>query len=142
MVSAMSGDIDRPKTGIGIFVRRGGKILLGKRISDTHGDGEWSLPGGHLEQWESFEDCCRREVYEETGLKIRNIKRLYFTNDLFPDEGLHYVTLYFTADSPEGPPENREPHKCGGWEWFSLDDLPSPLFCGIREVIETCDIFR
>jgi len=132
---------ERPKLGIGVFVRRGKRILLGKRRSDTHGDGEWSLPGGHLEMWESFEDCCRREVEEETGLKITNIVRRFFTNDMFLDAGLHYVTLYFTADSEEGEPENREPHKCEGWMWFALDDLPAPLFCGIREVISSTNLF-
>lgn len=132
---------ERPKLGIGVFVRRGNRILLGKRISDTHGDGEWSLPGGHLEMWESFEDCCRREVKEETGLKITNITGLFFTNDMFPDAGLHYVTLYFSADCEEGTPENREPAKCDGWRWFALDDLPSPLFCGIQEAISSVDVF-
>lgn len=131
---------ERPKLGVGVFVRRGGRILLGKRVSGTHGDGEWSLPGGHLEVWESFEDCCRREVAEETGLHITNISKISFTNDMFPDAGLHYVTLYFTADSEEGEPENAEPHKCEGWMWFALDNLPDPLFCGIREVISSFNV--
>lgn len=131
----------RPKLGIGVFVRKEGKILLGKRRSKTHGHGEWSLPGGHLEKWESFEKCCSREVFEETGLQIKDIEKLSFTNDFFPHAGLHYVTLYFTADYAGGKIVNKEPHKCEGWEWFDMEKLPHPLFCGIDEVIQGHTIF-
>ena len=31
----------------------------------------WSLPGGHLEENEQIEEAMEREVYEETGYKIR-----------------------------------------------------------------------
>jgi 8-oxo-dGTP diphosphatase len=126
----------RPLIGIGVFVKKENKILLGLRRSETHGDGEWSLPGGHLEEGESFEDCCRREVLEETGLSITNIQKEGFTNDLFPEAGLHYVTLYFSADYADGKLTNREPHKCELWQWFSYGDLPEPLFCGIKDIID------
>ena len=125
----------RPMIGIGVFVKKEGKILLGLRRSETHGNQEWSLPGGHLEQGELFEDCCRREVLEETGLSITNIQKAGFTNDLFPEAGLHYVTLYFSADYAGGNLANREPHKCERWEWFSSSELPEPLFCGIKDII-------
>jgi 8-oxo-dGTP diphosphatase len=114
----------RPIIGIGVFVKKEGKALLGLRRSETHGDGEWSLPGGHLEQGESFEECCRWEVLEETGISITNIQKADFTNDIFPEAGLHYVTLYFTADYESGNLTNREPHKCERWEWFSTGELP------------------
>jgi 8-oxo-dGTP diphosphatase len=127
--------------GIGVFVRKDGKILLGKRKSKTHGDGEWSLPGGHLEQWESFEDCCKREVLEETGLAIDNIRKVAFTNEFFPEAELHYVTLFFTADYSGGGLINREPDKCEVWEWFELTALPTPLFTGIIEVLQNHTIF-
>jgi 8-oxo-dGTP diphosphatase len=131
----------RPKLGIGIFVRKDHRILLGKRKSKTHGNGEWSLPGGHLEKWESFEECCSREVFEETGLSIKNIRKLGFTNDLFPDADLHYVTLYFTADYAGGELINKEPLKCERWEWFEVNNLPEPLFCGISELVKKNKIF-
>ncbi len=121
--------------GIGVFVERAGKILLGLRKSKTHGDGEWSLPGGHLEQGESFEACCKREVFEETGLDIENIREVGFTNDLFPESGLHYVTLYFYAVCAGGALISKEPHKCLQWKWFDIDRLPDPLFCGTERVV-------
>ena len=74
--------MDRPLVGVGVFIKRDGKYLLGKR-KGAHGAGQWSLPGGHLEGGESFEDCCIREVKEETGLDISNVRRITFTKEIF-----------------------------------------------------------
>lgn len=48
-----------------------GKFLLTKR-SDN---GQWCLPGGAVESGESVAEACAREVFEETGLRVR-VKRL------------------------------------------------------------------
>lgn len=50
-----------------IFDQTGTKILLTRR-SDN---GRWCLPSGRLDSGESVEECCVREVWEETGLKVR-----------------------------------------------------------------------
>jgi len=127
-------NINRPMVGVGVFVKRDGKYLLGKR-KGSHGAGEWSLPGGHLEFGESFWDCCTREVKEETGLKILELKPLTFTNNTFTKENLHYVTLFFTSHSYTGEALNIEPDKCEGWQWFSPENFPKPLFGGIVQAM-------
>ena len=119
--------MERPKVGVGVFIKKDGKFLLGKR-KNSHGSGEWSLPGGHLEGGESFEDCCKRETLEETGVSIKNIEPLIFTNDLFPKEDLHYVTLFFMSEYDSGTLENKEPEKCEGWSWFKMKEFPDPKF--------------
>jgi 8-oxo-dGTP diphosphatase len=125
---------ERPRIGIGVFVCRGDKILLGLR-KGAHGAGEWALPGGGLEQWESPEACAVREVEEETGLVISDLVRGPYTNDLFPADGLHYVTLFYSGVSPAGTPVVVETTKCEGWGWFTLDQLPSPRFAGIDQAL-------
>ncbi|MCA9327773.1 NUDIX domain-containing protein, partial [Candidatus Saccharibacteria bacterium] len=45
----------RPQVGIGVFIIKDGQILLGRR-KGSHGKGEYALPGGHLENGESFEE--------------------------------------------------------------------------------------
>ena len=59
----------KPKVGLGVCIVKDNKVLLGKR-KGSHGAGTWSFPGGHLEFQETWEKCAKREVLEETGLKI------------------------------------------------------------------------
>ena len=48
-----------------------GKILILKRSTDSKTNpGKWELPGGKVDQGESFDHALIREVYEETNLKI------------------------------------------------------------------------
>lgn len=100
-----------PKVGVGVVLVRPIykhnylchlDILLGLRTG-SHGANMWSLPGGHMEIGETFDDVCKREVEEETGIKIHSIKKIGFTNDDFKEEGLHYVTLFFKGywDKPQ-----------------------------------------
>ena len=124
---------NRPKIGVGVIVINGDKILFGKRIN-SHGDGTWSFPGGHLEFGESVEGCARREVMEETGLEIANLRPATFTNDIFENEGKHYVTLFVIADYTTGTAQIMEPDKCSVWEWFTWDNLPEPLFLPIENL--------
>ena len=81
----------RPKVGVGVMVLKNGKVLIGKR-KGAHGAGEWAWPGGHLEYMESFEDCARREVMEETGIEIHNIRFLRLMN-LKEYAPKHYVDI-------------------------------------------------
>jgi len=126
---------ERPKIGVGAIVIKNGKVLLGKR-KNSHGDGTWSFPGGHLEFGEKVEDCAKRETEEETGLIIDNFEKSVFTNDIFEKENKHYVTLYAIAEIYEGEPVVAEPEKCERWEWFDWDNLPSPLFIPIENLLK------
>lgn len=120
--------------GVGIVIRRNGRVLLGKR-KGSHGESSWGLPGGHLEPGESVEDCARRETAEETGLQITNTVNVGFTNDIFQAEKKHYVTLFVEATDPGGTPQVMEPEKCESWEWFSLSQLPEDLFIPLRTFV-------
>lgn len=123
------------ETGIGVIVLQKGKVLLGKRIN-SHGEGTWSFPGGHLEMFETWEECARREVFEEANLKVNSLKFVAVTNDIFQIEKKHYVTIFLIADSFEGILKVKEPDKCERWEWFEWDNLPSPLFLPIQNLIK------
>lgn len=125
----------RPGVGIGVIIVREGRVLLGRR-RNAHGEGSWSCPGGHLEFDETIEECARRETREETGMEISRVRHAAFTNNLFEDHGKQYVTLYVTAEWNSEEPENLEPEYCDGWEWFSWDRLPEPLFPPLRSLLE------
>jgi len=115
------------RVGIGVFVFKDGKFLLQHR-QGSHGSGTWSLPGGHLEFGESFEDTARREVKEESNLNIKNVRFGAVTNDHFVEEGKHYVTVWMLSDWDSEELVNMEPEKCTEQTWNTFDDLPKPLF--------------
>jgi 8-oxo-dGTP diphosphatase len=125
---------ERPVVGIGVCVMKEGKVLLGKRIN-SHGVDCWSFPGGHLEINETWEECAKREVLEETDLKIRDTKFAGVTNDIFSTEKKHYITLFIRADYESGELKIMEPEKCTEWKWFNWKNLPQPLFLPIYNLI-------
>ena len=105
---------NRPLVGIAVIVIKNRRVLLGER-KNAHGAGTWAFPGGHLEFGESIEHCAVREVFEETGIRIKNLRRGPYTNDFFEAEGKHYVTLFVIADHDSGEPAVKEPRKCERW---------------------------
>ncbi len=128
---------NEPKVGVGVMIFKNGKVLLGKRRS-SHGSGEYAWPGGHMEHMESFDECARREVMEEAGIEIGNIRFLRLLNfkDYAPK---HYVDIGLIADWKSGEPQIMEPEKCESWDWYDLDNLPQPLFKALPTYFESLD---
>lgn len=127
--------------GVGILMLRGGKVLLGRRHGDPekadselHGEKSWTMPGGKLEFGESFEDSIKREVLEETGIKLKSFKVMCVNND--KNEEAHFVTVGFFSDDFEGEPQVMEPDEIVEWGWFDLDNLPEPLFMPSAKIFE------
>ncbi|HBN14179.1 MAG: ADP-ribose pyrophosphatase [Gammaproteobacteria bacterium] len=123
------------KIGVGTFVIRNGKILLGKRIG-ADGAGSWGLPGGKLDTGERIEACARREVLEETGLELAQLVKCGFSDDIFTETGRHWVTIYFGTHCPSGEVRNLEPEFCERWDWFALDNLPQSLFLPLSNFLK------
>jgi 8-oxo-dGTP diphosphatase len=123
----------RPKVGVALAIRRGNEILLHKR-KGKHANGCWGMPGGHLEMWETFVQCAKRELREEAGSKIKINKPILWgvENTRFTEEGRHYVVVFMIADWISGEPEITEPDKNAGWGWFPWNKLPKPLMMGIK----------
>lgn len=123
----------RPYVGIGVIVMNKNKLLLGKR-KGAHGEGSWGLPGGHLEYKESLEACALRELLEETGLKGSTATVAGVSNDIFQNQK-HYVTVFMRVEKVIGEVQNCEPEKCEEWKWFSMDELPKPLFLPLQGLL-------
>lgn len=120
------GIAPRPRVGMGVLVMRQGKVLLGRRRG-AHGEGYYAAPGGHIEFGETFEETARREVREECGLEVRDIRLLSVGAYLW-DVDKHYVDVDVACEAEEGEPRNLEPENCDGWAWYDTDYLPAPIF--------------
>ena len=95
-----------------------GNVLVQDRV-----DPKWSgitFPGGHVESGESFTDAVKREVLEETGLKISE-PRLCGIKDWIEEDGTRYVVHLYQTNQFEGKVISSEE---GRIFWLPLCDLP------------------
>lgn len=126
-----------PKVGIGVMIHNDrGQILLGLR-KGSHGSGEWSFPGGHLEFGETILDTAKRETKEETNLDINDFELISVANEMryIQSDGKHYLNIGVKGKYQGGEPIVMEKDKFEKWEWFDLDNLPENLFEGTGLVL-------
>ncbi|MEM5778135.1 MAG: NUDIX domain-containing protein [Candidatus Aenigmatarchaeota archaeon] len=129
------------KVGVGVMLLKDNKILLGKRNTDPakadselHGEGTWTLPGGKIHFGEKIQDAAKREVKEETGIIANNLKVVSIGNEIVHDA--HFVTIGFLCKDFKGEPKVMEPEEITEWKWFSLSNLPNPIFKPSLKIIE------
>ena len=93
-----------------------GNILVQDRL-----DPDWPglcFPGGHVEPGESFVESVIREVWEETGLTIRNPRLCGIKQ--FPLDGGRYLVFLFETEEFEGQLNSSEE---GRMQWIHRNDL-------------------
>lgn len=100
---------------------RDGKLLL-KKATRGISVGKWNGPGGKSEPGETPEECARREVLEETGLRVSDL--LYHGVLTFMMDGrnrVHTRAHLFSTRRAEGRPRSGEE---GPLKWFPVDTPP------------------
>ena len=107
----------------GILVKSGDKVLMCKRCSECSLPNKWTIPSGHVEKGETTVMAAHREFFEETNLKVGDLKLIgMFKSNT--GEGLVYV--YFFESKNEIIPDllnakdGREHSECG---YFKLDEI-------------------
>lgn len=83
------------------IVCRGDYILLLRRQQEQPGGGQWDLPGGGIEKGENKKEALIREVFEECGLKIKDITPQGKVNLKIPESGIDsdmYLFMCYAED--------------------------------------------
>ena len=94
------------------------KVLLGR--SHRFPEGMYSTLAGFVEPGESLEQALEREVFEEVGVKVKNIK--YFHSQPWPFPASLMLGFFAEADDPEMKIDYSEIEDA---HWFSIEELKS-----------------
>lgn len=111
-------------TSAGIILDAGGRVLLGRRNIEPW-NGWWDLPGGFLEAAEHPEDGLRREVREECGIEVTDLRLVGVFLDEYPDrvgEGTHDLLNFYYECRAVGEPVGAD--DIGELRWFDPAAVP------------------
>lgn len=103
------------------------KILLGRR-GTLNGkpipeSGKWALLGGFMDRDENLEQAAKREVMEESGWEIKNLKLLRIADiPNRPAEDRQNISFVFIAEAVEQTGKSDE--EVSELEWFDLEKTP------------------
>lgn len=100
-----------------VRVTRGDEILLAQ--ANHFAPNQWSVLAGFCEVGESLEQTVEREVFEEVGLKVKNIR--YFGSQFWPFP--HSLMVAFTAEYASGEIV-LDPHEMRAAGFFKRNELP------------------
>jgi len=101
------------------------KVLLIQRGIEPF-KGQWAFPGGFMTIDESIEECAKRKLEEETGLKNASVEQFYTFSDVNRDPRERVITVahYALVRLSEVKGGDDAASAC----WFSMDEVPSLAF--------------
>ncbi len=118
----MAFELKQPRLTVDVICRIGSKIVLIERKHEPLG---FAIPGGFVDYGETLEQAAARELKEETGLTVRNLKQFRSYSDPKRDPRGHTVAVVFTGDAKGRP---RGGDDAAAALLVDLDDLPKMAF--------------
>jgi len=102
------------------FLEKDEKFLMLKKADKLFGGGKWNAPGGKLNNDETFEQCAVREIYEETGLKVKELEECGILK-FFEGENFAWHVHVFISNNFEG---EMKPGSEGELRWIEKNNMP------------------
>ena len=114
------------------------EVLLALRKNTGYRDGEYELPGGHVEAGEDLMNATVREAKEELNIEVKegNLKIAHILHHYSGDR----INFVLITETYEGIPSIGEPDKCEKLEWFDIKNLPSNIIPKARKSIEEINL--
>jgi nucleoside triphosphatase len=132
----MAEQIFPEPTAGALIINPQGKLFL---MQSYKWHDQWVVPGGHIELGESIEEAMRREVEEETGLKVFDIQFLLFQEFIY-DEAFwkrrHFIFFDYACKTEMS--EVRLNSEGQDYRWVSVEEaLQMPIDAYTRRMLET-----
>jgi 8-oxo-dGTP diphosphatase len=103
------------------------RLLLIRRAHEPFAD-HWALPGGFLDMDEELASAARRELLEETAVKVRALAEVGVFGAPGRDPRGRTITVAYAALHVGEPPTARAGDDASGAEWWPLRRLPKLAF--------------
>ena len=113
------------------YIEKDGSYLMMHRVKKDQDEnaGKWIGIGGHMKEDETPEECVRREIIEETGLTVEDLKLRGILTFILPAWGNELTFLYTASTKEEVSRECLE----GVLKWIPVDEVMDlPLWEGDR----------
>jgi len=121
---------------VGAVIQRDSSVLLLKRPKDDFMGGIYELPSGRVEDGESLDIALYREVEEETGLKIREIKRYLGHFDYESKSGGKTRQFNFAVTVGESLEIKLQEHD--NYAWANKDQLQQyPITDSVKQILDS-----
>ena len=127
----MSKDMDIRKSSRLIIVDKKGRLLL-FLYQDEHQGPFWATAGGELKEGESYLEAAKRELYEETGLRLKIDVLLKERDEIYPvarSSPARWLEKYYLVSCPENSEiyaaqwTDEEKSTIQEWKWWSFDEM-------------------
>jgi len=104
------------------FIKKNGKyLMLHRNPNKKLMPDVWMAPGGHIERNEGLFEATRREILEETGLKIKNLRIKVVGNAYLKDLDREMFFYFITADYDGG--KLKQNPKDGEFVWLEPQEI-------------------
>lgn len=117
------------RAGVAVVLRRTSRggiwFLIARRFPDAHLPDLWEFPGGKVHPPETGADCARREVLEETGVRVAVRGHLLDRDFVYPDRTV--ALEFYVCDYLDGLPQAVG---CRAVRWVSPENLECYPFPG------------
>ena len=115
-----------PLVFIDILIKKGNKILLGKRINKP-AQGYFFSIGGRINKNETIENAMARVVLNELNIELKSVPKFirvfehFYDDSIYKDVSTHYVNMAYEYEVEETPDLPTEQHS--QYQWFIVDEL-------------------
>lgn len=139
-MNTLGAEKNRPFVGVASIVWQTvdkKRLLLGLGHDPSNRRSIYAMPGGHWESGETLIEAARREIREEAGIEISNIKFLSIYEFFHAEKQKTYLSVWFEAIWDGGTPSIREPENKSTWGWYTPEEaLALPLWYLDRVLIK------